>query len=410
MAPLAANRGAVIADEQLLDVAREMCDALLGDDCEGGLTRSQLLSQISPDLRELANSRIEVFEALALLQTYTPKRHQQRYVLNMAGYIGLMVAERIGERGGVEELLSLLARTRQELEAGQISEQLVADRLLQARRTFIGFANELRRRRHTDTVRELAAFAREHDAASAMAEVVSLSDRVAEHFPVLSERAAALIRAAQGYTAQLEAVTGKLIEEGASARDFTFLDPADYDEAARDASLAALAEAGLSLIFDSGAVPVSGAQIDDALATYRPRSAVRRRPPQPPPSTEADPLARWEQRLRDERARVERDADLHLQGADQVELTDRLRATPWAGAARALARLLTIHQHAGSTFRVELADSLLIDADAEVTYFSPATLHRRRAVAVADESEEAEAPAEPSVITPARAQAEGQAA
>ena len=67
--------------------------------------------------------------------------HQQRYVLSMGGYIGLMVAKRIGERGGVEKLLNLLATTRQELEAGKLTEALVADRLLEARRTFTGFAN-----------------------------------------------------------------------------------------------------------------------------------------------------------------------------------------------------------------------------------------------------------------------------
>jgi hypothetical protein len=388
MAPLAHNAGAVIDDTRMLALAREICDALLAEDADGGLTRSELAQAISPEHHGDLDARVNVFVALGLLQTYTPKRHQQRYVLNMAGYIGLMVTERIGERGGVEELLRLLARTRQELEAGKLTEALVADRLLEARRTFTGFANELRRRRHTDTIRELAAFAREHDADGTIGEVVSLSDRVAEHFPALSERAAALIRAAQGYTRELEAVTGKLIEEGASARDFAFLDPADYDDAARDAPLEALAQVGASLVFDTGAVPVSGGEIAGALAGYRPRTTARRRPPEPPPSTEADPLARFEQRMRAERTRVERDAELHLQGADRVELTDRLRATPWEGAARALAQLLTVHQHPGSRLRVGLADSLLIDADAEATYFSPATLHRLAAAPVDREGDE----------------------
>src|SRR5882672_4312797 len=86
MAPLAANRGSVIADHRHLTVARELCDALLHEDADGGLTRSELLAQISSELRELADSRIDVFVELGLLQTYTLKRHQQRYVLNMAGY------------------------------------------------------------------------------------------------------------------------------------------------------------------------------------------------------------------------------------------------------------------------------------------------------------------------------------
>ncbi len=54
MAPLAANRGAVSASERHLPVARKLCDALLDEEAEGGLTRSELLAQISADLRELA--------------------------------------------------------------------------------------------------------------------------------------------------------------------------------------------------------------------------------------------------------------------------------------------------------------------------------------------------------------------
>lgn len=376
MAPLAANRGSVIAEQRHLAVARELCDALLHEESEGGLTRAQLLAQTSPELRDLADSRIDVFVELGLLQTYTPKRHQQRYVLNMAGYIGLMVAERIGERGGVDELLRLLHRTRQEIEAGQITEATVAGRLVEARRVFVGFANELRRRRLTDTLREIAAHAREHDSADALAEVVSLGELVADRFPSLAERCAALIRSAQGYARELEAVAQKLIEEGAAARDFSFLDPAEYDEASRTASFAALQAVGQSLIFDHGAVPVAPAQIRAALASYRPRTLTRRRPPQPPPSTEPDPLARWERERDQERARAERDAELFLQGGRTVELTDRLRATAWAGVRKTLAQLLTIHQHRPTRFRVSLSDSVLIDPNAEATYFSPARLDR----------------------------------
>jgi hypothetical protein len=376
MAPLAANRGSVIADMRHLAVARALCDALLHEDADGGLTRSQLLTQVAPELRELADTRIDVFAELGLLQTYTEKRHQQRYVLNMAGYIGLMVAERIGDRGGIEELLRLLHRTRQDIEAGQISDEIVAERLTEARRIFVGFANELRRRRVTDTVRELAGYAREHDSQQTMDEVVSLSNLVADQFPTLSERAASLIRAAQSYTRELEAVATRLIDEGASTRDFSFLDPAEYDEAARNASFNALAAVAETVVFDLGNVPVSPSQVAQALSSYRPRTLIRRRPPQLPVSSEADPLARWEQQRENERNRAERDAELFLQGNASVELTDRLRATAWQGVRKTLAQLLAIHQHLPARYIIHLNDSVLIDSDAEASYFSPATLHR----------------------------------
>jgi len=41
----------------------------------------------------------------------------------MAGYIGLMVAERIGERGGVEELLRLLHRVGKRSKRGRSAKE-----------------------------------------------------------------------------------------------------------------------------------------------------------------------------------------------------------------------------------------------------------------------------------------------
>lgn len=215
-----------------------------------------------------------------------------------------------------------------------------------------------------------------------MREVVDLNARVADEFPSLSEQGAALIRAAQAYTREVETVARKLIDQGASSRDFSYLDPADYDAAARTASFESLATVGEALIFDVGAVPVSPAQIIEALAAYRPRSTARRRPSQPARSAEADPLARWEQQREAERIRIERDAELFLQGAESIELTDRLRATAWEGVRRTLAQLLTIHQHVAPRFRVDLADSVLVDPAAEASYFTPTTL--RRLVAAGD--------------------------
>lgn len=385
MAPLAANRGSVAASESHLRVARELCDALLHQEAHGGLTRSELLAQVTPDLRDLADARIDVFLELGLLQTYILKRHQQRYVLNMAGYIGLMVAERIGERGGVEELLRLLHRTRQEIEAGHIDEETVAERLREARKVFIGFANELRRRLATDTLRELASYTREHDSTEAFSEVVNLARLVGERFALQSEWAAALIRAAQLYTRELEQVTRKLIEEGASTRDFSFLDPSDYDEAARSASLAALEEVGASLIFDLGTAPVAPWQITGALSNYRPKTLTRRRPHEPAPSTDPDPLALYARMRSEAQARTERDAELFLQGADSVELTDRLRATDWRGVRQTLGRFLTIHHHSPRRFHVDLRDSVLVDPSTEATYFSPASLDRLDQQAERDE-------------------------
>lgn len=385
MAPLAARRDSVVADEQMLLIARQLCDALLDEEVERGLTHSQLLAAVDEDLRDAAGARIDVFVELGLLQTYTPKNHQQRYVLNMAGYIGLMVAERISQHGGVEELLHLLSDTAQRIRDGEISAELVAEQLQEARRTLIGLANELHRRRHTDTLRELAGHARDHNAEQITAQVASLNVLVAKHFPTLSERGAALIRAAQSYTSELEAVTVKLVAEGAASRDFSYLDVADYDQAARTASADALAAVGESLLFDLGTVPVSGVDVADALDEYRPRTTIRIPPPIPPASTDPDPVGRWEQQRVRQIERLKRSAELRLQGADEVSVTDALRAGEWQGTVQTLASLLFAHQLTAGRYRLDLADSLLIDLEAGATYFSPATLRRGAAAPAADD-------------------------
>ena len=377
MAPLAQDSGAVIDDTRMLALAREVCDALLHEDADGGLTRSELAQNVSTSFHAELDGRINVFVNLGLLQTYTAKRHQQRYVLNMAGYIGLLVAERIGERGGIEELLNLLHRTRQEILAQRISEPVVAERLIEARRVFIGFSNELRRRCETDTLEELIAYSHGHDSTEPMSEVASLNELVAARFPALSDPAAALIRAAQSYETERAVFMDLLVVESAARRDFSLLDPDDYRSAALTAGPDALAQVAAELIFDVGTPVVTPAEIADALAGYRPRPVGRRRPPEPPAS-DGDPMATWDQARARRLARTARAAELHLAGAEQRDLTDTLRAQPWPATAEALADLLMLHQR-DRTYRLEAHDSVLIDTDAPVTYFSPVTLHARRA-------------------------------
>lgn len=376
MAPLAQDSGAVIEDTRMLALAREVCDALLHEDADGGLTRSELAQNVSPEFHAHLDSRVNVFVNLGLLQTYTAKRHQQRYVLNMAGYIGLMVAERIGERGGIEELLNLLHRTRQEILAQRISEDVVSERLIEARRVFVGFCNELRRRCETDTLEELIEYSRGHDSTEPMSEVASLNELVADRYPSLSDSAAALIRAAQGYETERAVFMDLLVVESAARRDFSLLDPDDYRSAALTADLDGLAQVAAELIFDVGTPVVSPAQIVDAISDYRPRPTTRRRPSEPPPS-DGDPMAAWEQARERRLARTARTAELHLAGGDERELTDTLRGQPWTATAETLADLLMLHQR-DPVYRLELRDSVLIDTEAPVTYFSPATLHANR--------------------------------
>jgi hypothetical protein len=123
-------------------------------------------------------------------------------------------------------------------------------------------------------------------------------------------------------------------------------------------------------------VPVTAVEISDAVDSYRPRPRTRTPPPIPPPSTEPDPVGRWEQRRARQIERLERQAEMHLQGRDSVSVTDSLRAVAWAGSVQTLAALLFAHQLTSGRYRLELADSVLIDLHAGATYVQPS--HRDR--------------------------------
>jgi hypothetical protein len=113
VAPVAADAGAVVDDPELLELARAVCSAFGAGDTGGGLTRAQIVERVGRDFAaDAVDSRLHVFEKLGLLRPYLDKKHQQRYTLNPAGLVGQQVFDRIGERGGVDELITLLDRTR----------------------------------------------------------------------------------------------------------------------------------------------------------------------------------------------------------------------------------------------------------------------------------------------------------
>jgi hypothetical protein len=112
VAPVAQDSGALISEEYLIEVAREVCGAFSDPDAAGGLTRSEIRARVDGAADQATlDARFNVFVKLELLRPVLEKKHQQRYRLNPAGMVGQLVFERIGERGGIDELLTMLDRT-----------------------------------------------------------------------------------------------------------------------------------------------------------------------------------------------------------------------------------------------------------------------------------------------------------
>jgi hypothetical protein len=106
-APIAVDAGAVVDDEELLDVARAVCDAFSHEDAVGGLTKGEIAARVNGACTPaVLDARLGVFVRMELLRPVLDKKHQQRYVLAPAGLVGVLIVDRFSARGGVEELLS----------------------------------------------------------------------------------------------------------------------------------------------------------------------------------------------------------------------------------------------------------------------------------------------------------------
>ena len=130
-------------------------------------------------------------------------------------------------------------------------------------------------------------------------------------------------------------------------------------------------------MFDPVAPWVDAGDVLDAVESFRPRHVSRTRPPEPVAVTDGDPLQELRERTERTTRRRVNQAEALLDGQGQAEITDRLRAAGWPGAASVLAELLALSA-ADHAYRVALGDALIIDRDGAVTYVAPVHLHADR--------------------------------
>lgn len=163
VAPVAADAGSVTQDPVSLDVADAVYEAFGDLDADGGLYRSDL-AHACRDVCDQAtfDHRFELFCRLGMLQPIRDKAHQVRYVFNPTSAAALLVYERLANAGGVQEILTLLDRTRTGIRSGAVSEQQVAANLTQARRAFAVYADHLTRLVRASPLEELVAERRHH--------------------------------------------------------------------------------------------------------------------------------------------------------------------------------------------------------------------------------------------------------
>jgi hypothetical protein len=384
VAPVAANAGAVTSDAEVLRLARDVSAVFADSPQPGGLTKAEVYAGVnlrrnSPCDRGLFEARFALFETLNLVQPYLAKKHQDRYVLNPAGLAGLLVVDRLGVHGGVDELVLLLDRTRWALERDMVDRAVVVENLTSCRRLLSVYAANLERLVETAPLHELMAEQRQHEHRDIEGQVHTLNKLVTDRFPTdrdLDDKAIVLIEAEQRYRRHLMAAVERVLDEGGNSLDFNVLSPEEYLTAAIEAPLDALAEVGRHIVVDPPMPWTDPGALIGAIDSYAPRRRIRRRPPEPPETDEPDPIGVLRRQYEAESKRRRLTAESALQGADEVELTSQLRMAGWPGAARILADLLVLHSAPEQPFAVDLGELLLIDPEAAVTYLHPVRLRR----------------------------------
>lgn len=381
-APLAADSGAVVGDPELVRLAVNILSVYANHQSRSGLTYAQLrdgLRQLGSRFTQAAtDARLEHLHRMGFLEPYLPKLYQGRYIVRPAGLAGALAAARVTERGGIDELILLLDRTRAALGTRHPNPVQVLTHLNSCRHALMVFALDLHRRVATGTSAELIEACRQHDHASFTHQVVELNDMVTAQFSKhhdLEEAGAALIEAEQFYRSQVRAAIGKVLAQGGAGLNFDVLTPAEYETAALTAGLDELAEVGTGLIADTPGVYLDVDALIEVVESYEPRSRARVRPPEPTGSADSDPVAAIEAAHEASRRYRRLGLEALLAGAREADLTPHMQQS-WEAAARILVDALALDADPQEPFVLDLSEYLLIGLAMPVTYLHPAHLIR----------------------------------
>jgi hypothetical protein len=381
-APLAADSGAVIEDPELVQLAVSILAVYANHQSRSGLTFAQLnegLRKLGSRLTRAAiEARLQHLHRMGFLESYLPKLHQGRYIVRPAGLAGALAAVRVTERGGIDELILLLDRTRAAFSAQHPDSRQVLAHMNSCRYALMNFALDLHRRVATGTARELIEACRQHDHSSFTHQVVELNDMVTVHFSrdyELQEAGTALIEAEQFYRSQVRAAIGKILAQGGASLNFDVLTPAEYEAAAVTADHDLLSQVGMGLVADMPGFYLDPEILIEVVETYQPRLRTRVRPPEPGGADEPDPLAAAEEAREAARRYRRLGLEALLEDASEVDLTPHMQRS-WEAAAQILIDALALDADPEEPFVLELSERLMIGPRMPVTYLHPARLIR----------------------------------
>jgi hypothetical protein len=376
-APVAASANAVTDDPVALRIAETIRDVFGDFGSEHGLSRAEIAQACAAVASADAfDARFRVFTKLRLLESLRGKAHDQRYVFNPTSGAALLVYERLGEAGGVQEITMLLDRAREGLLNGSLTEEQLAAKIAQARRSLANYTNHLLRLVRTRPIEELLGQRHHHAHSTSLEEAKHLVHAVAEQYPALRPAGTRLIQEALRYTAAVHEFHDRLMQQATTRRDFSMLLPEQYVTAARRSSVDALAQVFAATVFDPPHVQITTGQILTAAADHQPPPRRQRlpRPPTQPPGPDPVETARAKAALA--RQRREATVTLLMAGKDVADVTARLRALPWQAAVQHLVDMLRAAADPAIPLMLDISREVIVDAAGPVTYASPVTMSR----------------------------------
>jgi len=388
VAPVAKATDAVASDPVALRVAQAVCAAFGDSGGSNGMTRSELAAACSDAVPAVAfERRFDLFLAMGLLRRYAEKPHQQRYMISPVSVTALLVYGRLEEANGVEEIMLLLDRALRDLDTGTMTRETLIEQITTVRRNLSILADHLLYLAEDRPWEELVAEQSQHRSAEALLDKANSLVRAAgERFPELLSSGAGrrLVDEALRYFNAVNAFYGRLLAQASASRDFSMLSPEQYLSAASNRSRSELAVPLARTVFDPASMLLSAERLVSAVEKYRP-APPRRRPPRPPDSSsDRDPVTAAREREQTRRVVMEAEMELHLQGGDEADLTSRIRAAGWRGAARIVTNALLANADPAVPVAVDLSDALIVDAAGPVSHVTPMTLHRIPAGAISD--------------------------
>lgn len=260
----------------------------------------------------------------------------------------------------------LLDRAHRDLGTGMMTRETLIEQITTVRRSLSILADHLLYLAEDRLWEELVAEQSQHRSAEALlGKANSLVQAAGERFPELlsSGTGRRLVDEALRYFNAVNAFYSRLLAQASASRDFSMLSPEQYVSAALTRSRGELAVPLARAVFDPASILLFAERLLSAVAKYRP-APPRRRPPRPPDSaSNGDPVTEAREREQTKRVVMEAEMELHLQGVDEVDLTSRIRAARWRGAARIVTNALLASADPGIPVAADLSDALIVAPD-----------------------------------------------